>query len=144
MAQHHASQRNLLQLIETKSQTIIILSSFIILLVTLLPFDFTYPDNFSWNDVTTIIATGSSIGDIVVNLALFMPFGWGLTSLFTIKKFSLPKSILLTFIASFCFSSIVEFLQIFLLLRRTTPTDIVSNSLSGILEVAFFYYFAIH
>ena len=138
MAQHHASQRNLLQLIETKSQTIIILSSFIILLVTLLPFDFTYPDNFSWNDVTTIIATGSSIGDIVVNLALFMPFGWGLTSLFTIKKFSLQKSILLTFIVSFSFSSIIEFLQIFLLLRRTTSTDIVSNSLSGILGGVFF------
>ncbi len=133
MALHHDRKQNLLQLIETKSQTIIVLSSFIILLVTLLPFDFTYPDNFSWNDFKTIITTGSPLGDILVNLALFMPFGLGLSALFTTKKLSLPKNILLTFIFSFCLSSIVEILQIFLLLRRTTPTDIASNSLSGLL-----------
>ena len=133
MAQHHDTKQNLLQFIETKSQTIIVLSSFIILLVTLLPFDFTYPDTFSWDDLRTILTTVSSPGDILVNLALFMPFGWGITALFVTKKVSLFKNILLTLFISFCFSSIVEILQIFLLLRRTSISDVICNSLSGFL-----------
>ena len=133
MAQHHDTKQNLLHFLETKSQTIIVLSCFIILLVTLLPFDFTYPENFSWHDWKTIVTTVSSPGDILVNLALFMPFGWGLAVLFNTRKISLLKNILLTLLISFCLSSIVETLQIFLLLRRTTPTDILNNSLSGCL-----------
>ena len=133
MAQHHDTKQNLLQLIETKSKTIIVLSSFIILFLTLLPFDFAYPDNFSWDDFKIIMTRVSSPGDIFVNLALFIPFGWGLTALFTTKKFSLQQSILLTFIFSVGFSSIVEILQIFLLFRMTTLADVASNSLSGFL-----------
>ena len=87
MAQRYDAKQNLLQLIETKSQTIIVLSMFIILFLTLLPFDFTYPDNFLWDDFKAIMTIGySTLGDLVVNLALFMPFGLGLTALFTTKK----------------------------------------------------------
>ncbi|MGK7898352.1 MAG: VanZ family protein [Xenococcus sp. (in: cyanobacteria)] len=133
MAQYHDKKQNLLQFIATKSQTIIVLSSFIILFVTLAPFDFTYPDNFSRDDLRNILTAVSSPGDILVNLALFMPFGWGLTAFFTTKKISLLQNILLTLVVSFCFSSLVEILQIFLLLRRTSPTDVMNNSLSGLL-----------
>ncbi|ELS01431.1 glycopeptide antibiotics resistance protein [Xenococcus sp. PCC 7305] len=138
MAQHHDTKQNLLQFIEIKSQTIIVLSSFIILFVTLLPFDFSYPDSFSWNDLKTIATTVSPPGDIAVNLVLFMPFGWGLATLFSTKRFNLTKTILLTLIVSFSFSTTIEILQIFLLLRRTTPTDVVNNSLSGVLGGVFF------
>ena len=139
MAQRYDAKQNLLQLIETKSQTIIVLSMFIILFLTLLPFDFTYPDNFPWDDFKAIMTIGySTLGDLVVNLALFMPFGLGLTALFTTKKISFTQSLFHTFILSFCFSSIVEILQIFLLLRMTSTTDIVSNSFSGLLGGVFF------
>ena len=133
MTQYHNIKQNLLQLLENKSNKIVLLSIVIILLVTLLPFDFTYTSNFSLDDLKTITTTGSSPGDILVNLALFIPFGFGLTALLTSKKNSLRQSILLTFIVSFCFSSLVETLQIFSVLRKTTPTDIYSNSLSGFL-----------
>lgn len=133
MAQYHGTKQNLLQFMETKSQTIIVLSCFIILIATLLPFDFTYPENFSWDDLRTILTTVSSPGDIFVNLVLFMPFGWGVSALFLTRKVSLLKNILLTLVISFCLSSIVEILQIFLLIRRTTPTDVLNNSLSGCL-----------
>ena len=138
MAQHHDTKQNLLQFIETKSQTIIVLSSFFILFGTLAPFDFTYPDNFSWDDFKIIMTTVSPPGDILVNLALFMPFGLGLTALFTARGIRFKKSICLTFIFGFCFSSIIEFLQILSLLRMTTPTDIASNTFSGFLGGVFF------
>jgi len=138
MAQHHDTKHNLLQFIETKSQTIIVLSSFIILFGTLAPFDFTYPENFSWDDLKTIMTTVSPPGDVLVNLALFMPFGLGLTALFTARRIRFKKSLCLTFICSFCFSSIIEFSQIFSLLRMTTPTDIASNTCSGFLGGVFF------
>ena len=138
MPHYHSHKQNLLEFIETKSQAIILLSSLIILFVTLSPFDFAYPYNFSWADWQTIRATNSTPGDIIVNLALFMPFGWGLTVLFMSKKFNYLKSILLALVFSFCFSSMIEFLQIFLLLRRTSLLDIFNNSLSGLLGGVFF------
>lgn len=115
-----------------------LLSLAFILLMTLYPLRFSYPDAFSIVSVHQHFNNPSNIYDFILNIFLFMPFGLSLTYLLSSGK-RRWLSLVIVLLGSFSLSLTVEVIQIFLPTRSSTVADLFSNSLGGLLGSFSFY-----
>jgi glycopeptide antibiotics resistance protein len=123
----------LISFLENQSHWIIALSAVTILCLTLLPFDFVIPRNFSLRYILDNFRQATSWDDLALNVFFFVPLGIGLAA-FGRKRNQLNWQIITTgFLVSFCLSLLVEVCQLFLISRNSSYTDILTNSLGGIL-----------
>ncbi|QDL06659.1 VanZ family protein [Brasilonema octagenarum UFV-E1] len=118
---------------------LVIFSILVVLIATLFPFNFSFPDSLSPQLILASFDNTSSFGDLVNNILLFMPLGFGLTALSQRKMMKLMSVFLIVILISAGLSSIVEFLQVFLPSRTPTPTDIVNNTTGGFVGIICFY-----
>jgi len=107
---------------------------------TLIPFDF----SFNLKDIDRGInridlipfypqyrAGRLSLPDVVSNLLLFIPYGFLLNWWLYQQGIGRVKNKLICIISAFLFSSMIEFLQIFSISRKTEMTDVVNNTISA-------------
>ena len=132
-SQDRKTNNKLLLFLKNKALIIMAMSLGIILYLTLLPFNFAIPYNLSINYIVEIFQQATNINDIIVNIILFMPFGLSLTAFFASKSHFFIKILVTVFFLTCCLSLTVEILQIFLISRHSTLSDIVCNSLGGLL-----------
>ena len=104
-----------------------------IAIATLRPFEFKLPPDFSVQYIVDNFNFGSSIKDYWQNILLFLPWGIGLGTIAKQKKYSVGLCFLLFCLASGLLSSVVELSQFFMLPRTSNPSDIICNSLGGII-----------
>jgi VanZ family protein len=133
------SSNKLISFLENQSHWIIALSAVMILCFTLLPFDFAIPYNFSWHYVHDNFRQTTSLNDLVVNVFFFMPFGLGLAAFLHKKNQLILQIIILVFCFGFFLSLFVEIGQLFLISRSSTYTDLLTNSLGGVLGGIIFF-----
>lgn len=124
------------------SMKIALVSLLIIFIVTLYPFGFSMRgiDNRKIISYLVLERRPSSIYDILNNILLFLPFGFGFSG-YSLQIRGIParKTILAATIISFGISYIVEVLQIFLPSRCSSLTDVFSNSAGGFFGFFCFY-----
>lgn len=129
-------------LLSRKAGIITFFGLVLVLSITLFPFNFNFKEQGKSLDYYfPIMGWGESgILDILKNVFLLIPFGFGLTCLMS-KRMLLAKtaSLLIVIIAVFGLSYIVETLQIYLPSREPSLVDVFSNSAGGILGYFCFY-----
>jgi glycopeptide antibiotics resistance protein len=110
-----------------------ILGLLLILALTLSPFNFLVKDGFSLLTIRERFGESStlSIGELIANVFLFLPLGFGCTGLVSQKPRSTTKIWLITLIISASLSLLVEGLQIFLASRTPAITDLITNTVGG-------------
>lgn len=135
-------KNQLISFLEKQAHWIVITSVIIILGVTLLPFDFSIPQDLSFRYVFNRFRQTTNEEDLIVNIFFFMPLGLGLAA-FWHKKNRLNWLIILTiYLINFSLSLFVEICQLFLISRAPTFTDVVTNSLGGCLGGILFWFLA--
>ncbi len=117
----------------------ILISTFLILLATLYPFRFSFPDSFSLADILVNFNNVSTFEDQVNNVLLFMPLGFYFSSYLQSQKIKIILQILIIILTSASLSFTVELLQVFLPSRVPTPSDVMNNSLGGFFGWLCFY-----
>jgi len=111
---------------------IVVVSVLVILAATLFPYDF-YLGEMSWTlsdrlQQVGIVKTVNFLVNILGNILLFVPLGFGLTCLAQQRRLA-GKTIPMVVVATGCFISLgVESLQIFLPTRFPSVLDVVTNS----------------
>lgn len=120
------------QFITQCSLKIVIFGVLLVLLCTLYPFRFSFEGNLIatiaaefWHQTTPL--------DVVVNVPLFLPLGFGLAGLLRKSRIGVSTQLLMILGISVGLSFTVEFLQLFLPSRAATIADIVTNGLGGVL-----------
>jgi len=133
------STHNLHYLFDKWSPIIVAFSTIIIIFATLFPFNFSPKLISEITNLTYAFRHQTNFHDVVNNILLFIPFGFGLSAV--LKKYikSIIGLILITFLASAGLSFTVEFLQILLPSRSTTVADIVNNSMGGLVGFLCFH-----
>ena len=114
-----------------KDYALVAISVLVVLLATLYPFKFSFPDSFSLEELINSFSNTSSFQDTVNNILLFLPLGFFCSSLLQKHRVKLGLEILIVILASASLSTIVELLQVFLPGRRPTPDDIINNTIGG-------------
>ncbi|WP_315788845.1 VanZ family protein [Fischerella sp. JS2] len=114
-----------------KDYGLVAISVLVVLLATLYPYNFSFPDSFSLEEIVNSFSNTSSFQDTVNNILLFLPLGFFCTSLLQKYRAKLGLEILIVILASASLSTIVEILQVFVPGRRPTPEDIINNSIGG-------------
>ncbi len=108
----------------------------VIMIITLRPYDFYFKETYR-NLGYHIIFIGwgkSAILDVLENVMLFFPLGFGLTGYLTHSlKFARVASLVTIVLVSFGLSYTIEILQLFQPLRFSSLVDILSNCAGGIL-----------
>jgi glycopeptide antibiotics resistance protein len=114
--------------------TITFLSLILILFITLFPFNFLFEETFSGLD-KFILGWGISTPlDILLNVLLFLPLGFGLTSYLMQKKSAAGLSVFgVILLVSFGLSYSIEILQVFQPSRFPSLFDVFSNCVGGLL-----------
>jgi glycopeptide antibiotics resistance protein len=85
-------------------------------------------------DLSKFILYNFSFNNVFINICMFFPFGMYFFIIFN-------KRFLYSFLCSFLLSFIIESLQLILPIQRTPElTDLLYNSLSGILGYCFLYF----
>lgn len=122
------------------SRRIILLAAIVIVVSTLYPFKFAFTDTAPITAIVQNFRSRSSLLDVLANIVLFTPFGFGLASALAKRPIRfLPK--LLTVVGlSLAFSLTIEIVQVFLPGRRPTPLDVVSNTAGGAVGLLIFHY----
>jgi glycopeptide antibiotics resistance protein len=123
---------SLIQRVFLKDISLVFYSTLVVLVATLYPFNFVFPNNFSIEDIFSSFSVNTtSFIDQVNNILLFIPVGFSCTN--CVEKTGLKKihGFFLILLVSAGLSSTVEFLQIFLPSRAPTPEDILNNTLGG-------------
>ena len=112
----------------------ILLTSFICIVVaTLWPFKFSFPENLSPQSILSDFHHTSDIKDYLRNIILFIPFGVGGASILSQNNFKRFTVLIIVLATSFGFSFVIELIQSFLSARISNLTDIVTNTLGGLL-----------
>ncbi len=119
--------------------TIVSLSIFLVLFMTLYPLNFSSQPGFSLKYLFNYFQLSSNSLDIFVNIILFVPFGFSLTYSLSRTNLKVINKLIIILLASFSLSLTVETLQIFLPSRTSSISDLVSNSLGGDLGFLSFY-----
>jgi glycopeptide antibiotics resistance protein len=114
-----------------RSILITLSSVLLILLVTLLPFNFTAEGVTLKSAIHSFFQHESGLSDIVGNIFLFMPFGIDLAYEFRQRRFNSRSTFLLIVILSAALSLTVETLQVFLPWRASSWIDITTNTTGG-------------
>ncbi|MGD1698502.1 VanZ family protein [Dapis sp. BLCC M229] len=124
---------------------LITLSWFVIILLTLFPYDFFIQETlskFSYDFLLKRTERPANIQDLVLNILLFIPFGFGCTAFLTqvlnIKIITVAK---LVVAVSFILSFVIEILQLFIPTRNPTYVDLLMNTLGGVTGFLIFYIF---
>jgi len=149
MSEKSSFYKQLIDFIDYRSIRIVMLNAVIIVFVTLIPFNFRIPPNLdlyvdlSWQEWATHFKRTVNSADIVANILLFMPLGFGCTAflsrhgLFRVRSDRTQKSIfvsmLMSLAAGFFLSLAVEFGQIFLISREASTIDLTTNSLGTLI-----------
>ncbi|VEP12676.1 putative integral membrane protein [Hyella patelloides LEGE 07179] len=115
-----------------RAKLFVIISLLLILAVTLFPFDFS-PEKLSIQEITKGFHHVSNPLDFIVNILLFIPFGFSCSWLMQLKNRSGIEKILAVLGISVSLSTIIEVLQLFLSGRFSTKADIIANGLGGFL-----------
>ncbi|MGG6267893.1 VanZ family protein [Leptolyngbya sp. AN03gr2] len=108
-------------------------SVLLIVLVTLLPFNFTAEGVTLEFAVQSFFYHSSGFSDIVGNVFLFLPFGLDLAYEFRQRRVKKHSALFLTVALSTLLSFTVETLQVFLPWRASSWIDICTNTLGGML-----------
>jgi len=120
---------------------IVLLSIVVIVVSTLYPFKFTLPDSSPAAAILHKFNQDSSFLDIVANIILFSPLGFGLGSQLAQRQYSAWSKLLIVTLLSGGFSLLIEILQVFLPGRMPTPLDVVSNTLGGVFGFGVFQFY---
>jgi len=116
-----------------RSVFITLSSVILILLVTLIPFNFTAEGITLRSAIGSFFAHSSGFSDIIGNVFLFLPFGIDLAYEFRQRCINQRATILLIFGLSALLSLTVETLQVFLPERASSWIDICTNTAGGML-----------
>lgn len=111
---------------------LVILSILVVLLATLYPFNFSFPDTFSLPELVASFDNSSFFKDQVNNILLFAPLGFGLATLLQRIRTKPTIQFLAVILVSAGLSFTVEALQVFLPSRTPTPADIFNNTIGGL------------
>ncbi|MBW4431692.1 MAG: VanZ family protein [Pelatocladus maniniholoensis HA4357-MV3] len=131
---------NLVEL--TKNYAFVAMSILVVLLATLYPFSFFFPNDFSWQQLIATFSNETSFQDQVNNILLFIPLGFFASSVLQRKRVNLALEILIVILISTGLSTIVELLQVFLPGRTPTFVDIINNSIGGFVGWLCFNWFS--
>jgi glycopeptide antibiotics resistance protein len=127
------------QQLEDWASRIFVASLLLILFLTLFPFDFAFEQGFSLQRIVHSFHHPTSPTDIIGNIWLFIPLGFGLTCLLYIARLQKIAIAIAVVVFSGSLSLTVEVLQVFLPSRAATLTDILANTLGGFLGFLSFY-----
>lgn len=119
---------------------IALLGLLFILLATLYPFNFSYQGEGVFKAAKDSLRVHSGPKDIVVNILLFMPLGFGGLGLLTKSRLAVVFKLAIVLLVSLTLSGTVELLQNFLPQRSTTFFDILTNTSGGVLGGLCFYW----
>ena len=89
--------------------------------------------------LVTPIDSALAIGDVMNNLLLFIPLGFGLAVISQCRGSSTVKAIPLVFVLGAALSLCVEILQCWLPTRNPSLIDVASNSAGSILGAVLFF-----
>lgn len=125
-----------------KDYVLVAISVLVVLLATLYPFRFSFPDSFSLEELINSFSNTSSFQDTVNNILLFLPLGFFCSSLLQRHRVKLGLEILIVILASASLSTIVELLQVFYLeedrLQRILLIILLVVLLVGFALIGFF------
>lgn len=111
-----------------------LIASFSIIFVsTISPFDFATPAGFSGQFMFNEFSFGSDVKDYWQNILLFIPLGISLAMVLNSKQISEGTILVIVCLLSIIISSTIETTQLFLPSRVSNLTDIIFNSLGGLL-----------
>ena len=116
-----------------------------VLIPTLFPYDFFFREIISQLNYEYLLSRTtrpSDTSDLIANVLLFIPFGFGVTCL-SWKINLRAKSVLFVVASSFGLSFVVEFLQIFLPTRNPSYIDLSMNSFGGFVGFCCFKIFGL-
>jgi VanZ family protein len=120
--------------------TLLVIASIIVVAIaTLYPFNFSIPQNLSFGAILASFDNISFISDQVNNVLLFMPLGFGLTSILQRTRVNALLQIVFIVIVGASLSFSVELLQSFLPSRDPTPADILNNTIGTVVGFGCFY-----
>ena len=124
---------------------LITLSWFVIILLTLFPYDFFIQETlsqFSYNFLLKRTERPANLQDLILNILLFIPFGFGCTAFLTqVLNLKIVTVTKLVFAVSFILSFVIEILQLFIPTRNPTYVDLLMNTLGGVTGFLVFYIF---
>ena len=118
------------------SNRILILSLLGIACLTLFPFRFDFSPWYRLHASTFVLGMalkrGSSVEDFLLNILLFVPFGFGLSALVRKRGGSQRTSLLLALLAGAGVSYVVELLQLYIPARDSGWEDVFSNTTGSV------------
>lgn len=115
-----------------RGKVIAIGSALFIALVTLFPFNFTWQVGILSGNIFRYFHHPSNPADFIGNIVLFMPLSVGLTGWLRHRRMSGLTGVIIIVFLSFALSLTVEVLQVFLPSRSPTRSDILANSIGGL------------
>lgn len=107
---------------------------------TISPFNFVLPEGFSWQFIIEEFNFVSSIKDYFQNILLFIPLGISLGIILTPTQQKIGIILCIIFFTSALLSTSVELTQFLLPSRISNLTDIIYNTLGGILGGVLYYW----
>lgn len=119
---------------------IILLSLVLIVVSTLYPFKFAAGSS-PIQEIIRNFRSGSGLLDVLANIVLFAPLGFGLGSAIAKRPFKPITKLLAVLLVCGAMSLGIELLQVFLPGRKPTPLDVVSNAAGGGVGYLWFEYF---
>lgn len=135
---NNSSIIHLHELVEQWALGIVACSILLVLVTTLFPFNFSFKDGFAIKEIVNNFNNQSNLIDWLGNILLFVPFGFGVAGLSQKSKLRGIAALIGVVLASFCLSLTVEILQVFLPGREPTFSDLLLNSVSGVLGLLCF------
>ena len=107
---------------------------------TISPFNFVLPEGFSWQFIIEEFNFVSSVKDYLQNILLFIPLGISLGIILIPTQQKIGMILCIIFFTSALLSTSVELTQFLLPSRVSNLTDIIYNSLGGILGGVLYYW----
>lgn len=119
---------------------LILLGVVLVVVSTLYPFKFSFSGVASLQAIFQEFRSGSSVLDVLANVILFMPLGFGLASAIARRRYTFFTQLLAISLLCGGFSLSIEVLQIFLPGRKPTLLDILANGAGGGVGFLCFHY----
>ncbi|NMG08682.1 VanZ family protein [Brasilonema sp. UFV-L1] len=126
------------QLVISGDFLLVIFSILVVLIATLYPLKFYFPESFSLAELVISFDNTSFFKDQVNNILLFTPLGFGFTSLLQRTRMKATSQFLTVILVSAGLSLTVEVLQVFLPSRTPTPADVFNNTIGGLVGLLCF------
>ena len=121
------------------SYLLLIASLSVIGVATIYPFKFVIPEGLSVKSILESFKYSSSIKDYTQNILLFIPLGISVAVIATHRKLG-NWSIFISCSIAVAVSTTVELTQLFLPVRVSNLTDIICNSLGGLVGATLYYW----